>query len=169
MSLGLSFSPTARNAAENAQSGQSQTPIQDAIKVLSLRMPQFVGARSIAPSALLHATGAAGLPGMTEVPGGLEAFLRRFFAPEGAIGSFDPLMPARPAIPRIAPGQARPPVGAPNPAPPPPEETFLQPNRPTVPLPPFDPNRPHIPRTPQGASPASPEVGIPGRGGWKAY
>ena len=48
--FGLSFAPTSQNEQQN---NPQATPIQNAIKVLSLRIPQFVGAKGMAPDALM--------------------------------------------------------------------------------------------------------------------
>jgi len=102
-SFGLSFAPTDQNFAEN---GRSQTPIADAIKVLSLRIPQFHG--GIAPRELLTGGGSAGLPGGGGVPGGLEEWLRRVFSARqsgapGSIGATPGSIQATPP-PRVWPG-----------------------------------------------------------------
>jgi len=61
---GLSFQPGADNGQQ--QSGY-RAPVQQAIKLLSLRLPSVVGARSIAPQALLEGGGSQAIGG----PGGL--------------------------------------------------------------------------------------------------
>ena len=64
--LGISFSPLnnptfAGGQGQNA--GQhGSVPLADAIRMLSLRIPRVVGARGIAPQALLNAPGVAGVP-----------------------------------------------------------------------------------------------------------
>lgn len=93
--FGLSFAPTGQNEQQNQQ---NQTPIQDAIKVLSLRIPSFHGARSPIPNALLQASGAAGMPGGGGVPGGLEEWLRRLFSGGGMPGSMTPGSAPPPAV-----------------------------------------------------------------------
>ena len=64
--LGLTFAPTNQNLQEaQAGGGPGGSPVQQAIRVLSLRMPRsprVVGAPGIAPQALLQAPGAAGIP-----------------------------------------------------------------------------------------------------------
>lgn len=107
MALGLSFAPTSANAAENAQQLTNQTPIQNAIRVLSLRMPTFVGARGIAPDVLFNAPGSAGLAGSFGA-GGLEQFLRKLFLPDPWVASAGMQaprsVPTTPLIPRFVPG-----------------------------------------------------------------
>lgn len=85
--FGLSFSPTQQNQNNQNPNNQSPTaggsgsPIQDAIKVLSLRIPHITGPGGIAPPSLLNSGGGAGIGGGTMgQPGGLEEFLRRLFA-----------------------------------------------------------------------------------------
>jgi hypothetical protein len=143
----VSFVPTDHNLAENAA---SQTPIQNAIKLLSLRIPQFVGAKSIAPSALLNAAGGAGIP-FQGVPGGLEEWLRRLFEARTGDGPDGGHAPQASVIPHITPGNARPgqPPEAPwNPRPP-------QPIGPISGAP--------APR------PAPPPLGPPQAGRWRTY
>ena len=85
--FGVQFAPTAQNQLQNQQNGQASTPIQDAIKVLSLRIPQFVGARGVAPNALMQAAGGAGMAtgGM-----GLEQWLAQLFGQMGGGGMAPP-------------------------------------------------------------------------------
>lgn len=96
--MGLSFAPTGNNELDKAN-GANQTPIQDAIKVLSLRMPFNVGSGGITPLAGM-AGGAAGLPNVGGIPGGLEDLLRRLFASSG-MGA--PSVPGQPAPPPMRP------------------------------------------------------------------
>lgn len=68
--LGLSFQPGVNqgpSAGGGARSGTPSTPLQSAIKVLSLRMPSVVGARAPAPQLLLQGGGsqALGIGGAT--------------------------------------------------------------------------------------------------------
>jgi hypothetical protein len=122
--FGISFAPTAQNQQE--QQNQHQTPIQDAIRLLSLRIPSFAGSRSPIPDALLQAPGGAGLGMATaETLGGLDQWLRRLFASAGASpfapGRSVPDMPAMPPpIPRVTPASIPTPLPTPrNPDPPP--------------------------------------------------
>ena len=104
--FGLSFSPTGKD--DQQQAGANQTPIQDAIKVLSLRIPQFHG--GIAPQQLLGGPGSAGLPGggapgVGGIPGGLDEFLRRLFGMGGGMPGGMPGGPmAGPPTPSVRPG-----------------------------------------------------------------
>lgn len=82
MPLGLSFAPTDQNQQEQ-QNKPVGTPIQDAIKILSLRIPSFAGAKGIAPDALLQGGGAGSFPFGGQTPGGLDEYLRRLFAGGG--------------------------------------------------------------------------------------
>ena len=69
MAYGLSFMPGGDNAGGNAnrQDEARVTPAQEAIKLLSLRLPSVVGARALAPNTLMQSPGGAGLAG----PGGM--------------------------------------------------------------------------------------------------
>lgn len=117
--FGVSFSPTGKNDQQQ-DGGANATPIQDAIKVLSLKIPQFVGARGIAPEQLLGGPGSAGLPGMGGgLPGGLEDFLRRLFGQMGGGMGGGMAAPQGPPAPHIGiGGPIRQPPGASAGAPP---------------------------------------------------
>jgi hypothetical protein len=56
MALGYAFQP-GTNQPNGEQSGATSTPLQSAIKLLSLRLPSVTGARGIAPHALLNGQG----------------------------------------------------------------------------------------------------------------
>src|SRR3954468_22422387 len=88
--FGLSFAPLGQSASGASGSpagpggtGGSVNPLQDAIRVLSLRIPRTVGASPIAPAPLLNAVGSAGVSqpqGTPMQPGmDLETLLRRLF------------------------------------------------------------------------------------------
>lgn len=126
--FGLSFSPTQQNSNTQNPNNQSPTaggsgsPIQDAIKVLSLRIPHITGPGGIAPPGLLNSAGGAGMP--QGGAGGLEEFLRRLFGGQGIPG-----MGAAPppnVIPGVGGGPGENPLPSPpggfnpSPAPPPP-------------------------------------------------
>lgn len=84
MAYGLSFQPGAQQngtGGDREQAAGRTTPVQQAIRLLSLRLPSVLGARAIAPQALLGSQGSAGLAtgGMS-----LDEFLRRLMAQSGA-------------------------------------------------------------------------------------
>lgn len=54
--LGATFAPTADNAMDATRRGSIEG-IPEAIRILSLRLPRFLGARSLAPPDLLNAQG----------------------------------------------------------------------------------------------------------------
>ena len=61
---GVSFLPgQGQNGPEARQGGQRQNQVQEAIKILSLRLPKVFGAQSLAPGQLLTAPGGMGQPG----------------------------------------------------------------------------------------------------------
>lgn len=111
--FGLSFSPLGdRNGGQNDPregGGAGASPIQDAIRVLSLRIPQFAGPGSIAPQQLLNSPGAAGIapPGGLQ-PGGLEQFLKFLFGQMAGASGMQPTAPMPGGMPG-APGGAAPP------------------------------------------------------------
>ena len=59
--IGITFLPSAEQAADGRRRGQLESELGQAIKILSLRLPRVLGARPIAPHALLTAPGASGL------------------------------------------------------------------------------------------------------------
>lgn len=84
MAYGVSFQPGAQqngNGTGERDRSARATPVQQAIQLLSLRLPSVVGARALAPQGLLQGQGSAGLAtsGMS-----LEAFLRRLMQQSGA-------------------------------------------------------------------------------------
>lgn len=95
---GISFSPIQDDPTQHGPT--ANRPIQEAIRTLSLRIPQTrPGANAIAPNALMSAPGAAGLAPASGGAnlGGLEQILRKLFGLP-ATGSFAPsLMAAGPA------------------------------------------------------------------------
>jgi hypothetical protein len=56
---GLSFQP----GADNGKDPRTRPQVQDAVKLLSLRLPTVVGARALAPQGLLQSQGGAALGG----------------------------------------------------------------------------------------------------------
>ncbi len=131
--LGLSFAPLANNAPTGA-TGQPQAnaaPLQEAIRLLSLRLPRQVASRGLAPSSLLTAPGSAGLPGTSGAPT-IEEFLRRLLMgfgtpgqptnPYPGTGGPEPMPGAYPAPAMSAPepmmgGAPSPSMSAPEPRP----------------------------------------------------
>lgn len=122
-SIGLSFAPTAQNQAQT-QNGGGLSPVQQAIKILSLRIPQNTGPSGISPNALLTGPGSAGLG---SAGGGVDllAFLRRLLQPGMQAGTLaqgmndNPMAPAMASgvlLPHITPGSGAGPM-APQPGP----------------------------------------------------
>lgn len=114
MDFGVSFSPTEKNQQQQPdQMGGGQTPIQDAIRTLSLRIPQF-RSQGLAPLPLLMAPGSRGvMPGMTpmrapgmggQMPAGLQQIMASMF---GGQQTPTPSTPSAPP-PHITPGQTPP-------------------------------------------------------------
>lgn len=108
--VGLSFSPTQQNGPQNQPNASALTPVQQAIKILSLRIPQQGGASAITPTALLTAPGAAGVGAGAGAawPADLLSLLRRLLMPGADMGPAGPT--AAPAgvssavLPNIVPG-----------------------------------------------------------------
>lgn len=74
MAFGLSFAPGQPSNQQQRPGGAGGvvSPVQQAIQMLSLRLPRVAGAQALAPGPLLQGPGAMGLGG----GGGLEALLR---------------------------------------------------------------------------------------------
>lgn len=84
MTGGVSFQPGSQDERNrinpNAPNG-TQEGVQDAIKVLSLRLPKVVGAQAIAPNALLRSEGSGGNPRVDSIVGNV---MQKFFPSDGA-------------------------------------------------------------------------------------
>lgn len=90
---GLSFSPFNQRPGQAAP-GVAQSPVQDAIKILSFRMPSVVGASAPAPSGLLGGP----TPQGAGVGGGLmQEFLKRLLIGQQATGGPSPA-PSMPSM-----------------------------------------------------------------------
>jgi len=94
---GVSFQPGQNDPTKIGQKPSAERGVQEAIKILSLRLPKVVGARALAPSALLNAQGSGGNPRVDSV---VNTVLQRFL-PGGAGAGQAP--PAAPMIPAGAP------------------------------------------------------------------
>jgi hypothetical protein len=90
---GLSFMPGADDPQQ--QQGEAASPLQSAIKLLSLRLPTVTGARGIAPQGLLHGQGAGGLMGNQS----LMAWLQQVLSGGMAGGA-----PGMAPTPKVTPG-----------------------------------------------------------------
>jgi hypothetical protein len=94
MTSGVSFQPGGDYGNGQQQRGSSPTQnVQEAIKVLSLRLPKVVGARSAAPQALLSAQGSGGNPRIDSVVN--QVLSRMFGAQDPGAGQ----MPSAPMVP----------------------------------------------------------------------
>lgn len=115
--FGVSFLPGG-DASYTKPRPEATQPLQEAIKVLSLRVPRVVGASPLAPLALLQGQGGGGMPS-----GLLETLLRNLAQPAGgppvaamptpsqATGPMPAPMPQVPMpTPPAAPGIATPPM-----------------------------------------------------------
>lgn len=103
--FGLSFAPgQAGPTRERGINGGAPSPIQQAIQLLSLRLPRVMGAQALAPGPLMQAPGAGAMGG----GGSVDALLRLLFGMGGPDGlAAGGLMP-RPAPPGMAGFQAPP-------------------------------------------------------------
>lgn len=94
--IGVSFQPGTSEADQmkrREQTGSAQG-VQEAIKVLSLRLPKVVGAQAAAPQALLTAPGAQGNPNVDSI---VESVLSKMFGQ----GRQQPTAPGAPGAPMV--------------------------------------------------------------------
>lgn len=113
MPLGMSFAPQSDAMRRPTTAPPSQTPVQEAIRVLSLQLPRLTGASGPTPGALMAGAG-AGFGGPTSNPI-LEQLLRALFAgrsPQAGMPGLPtpgmPSMPSRPIFPGFTFGTAPP-------------------------------------------------------------
>jgi hypothetical protein len=109
MDFGLSFNPAQQSQDPmNSQQGGGQTPIQDAIRTLSLRIPTFRGP-GIAPQPLMQSQGSMGVMGGQGMPGGLQQILAQIFGqrPQGQ-GMPAPAPQSSVPLPNFKPGATGP-------------------------------------------------------------
>lgn len=118
---GVNFQPGSKND-QNGANGSNTTGVQEAIKVLSLRLPKVVGARAVAPGELLNAQGSGGNPMIDSV---VNQVLARYFPTEAPMmgqapgqapvlgpgpGESSTMPPSRPIrAPHVSPGTGAPP------------------------------------------------------------
>lgn len=144
MAMGISFLPGGQDDDDPLKKGQSAADrYQTAIKILSLRLPRFVGQGAIAPAPLLNASGSQGQRQM--VMGGQpvqQAFaqmagLPSQTTPNVPFGSLPGMVsPNASQAPRIIPGLGStppPPPPAPPPIPTPITREWNQPQPPPAP------------------------------------
>lgn len=131
--FGISFQPSDENA------GMDQPGLQEAVKLLNLRLPSVIGARSPVAPQLLQATGMQGQPDMQflrqllGLAGGMGGFGGMGMGPQGSrLTDGDPSQPTKPMLPH---------------KPPPPPHIEVERPRPTGEVAP-EPYAPRQPRTP---------------------
>lgn len=94
MTPGIAFQPGAEQADQQQAQGRSASPsnnVQEAIKVLSLRLPKVVGARSVAPSPLLSSQGSNGNSRVDSV---VNSVMSRMFPTQGGPAAPSPMLPS---------------------------------------------------------------------------
>lgn len=90
--IGVSFQPGGERYGQQSNGGQSGAPasnVQEAIKILSLRLPKVVGAQAVSPQALLASQGSGGNPRVDSV---VNSVLARMF-PTGQAPTQAPMVP----------------------------------------------------------------------------
>ena len=94
---GVNFQPGSMEQERNRRMGASGSAdgVQEAIKVLSLRLPKVVGARAVSPSALLQGQGGQGNP---QIDSMVERVLAKMFPGQGG------QQPNAPVLPTQSPG-----------------------------------------------------------------
>ena len=91
--IGVNFQPGA--SRDNGQSPQARPDgVQEAIKVLSLRLPKVVGAQGIAPQPLLSSQGSGGNPRVDSVVNQILSRIMPTGQPQG---------PSAPMVPQMGP------------------------------------------------------------------
>jgi hypothetical protein len=96
---GVSFQPGSfdQEQQRRQQARGSAQGVQEAIKVLSLRLPKVVGAQAVSPQALLSSPGGGGNPRVDSI---VEAVLSKMFPTQGGPA------PGAPTIPTLSPGES---------------------------------------------------------------
>ena len=103
MIQGVSFQPNDPQRSERGSGpNASNAPqgVQEAIKILSLRLPRVVGARASSPQALLSSPGAGGNPRVDSV---VNQVMQKFF-PTASMGAMPPVPGAPPTLGQPRPG-----------------------------------------------------------------
>lgn len=108
---GVSFLPNGDQRYQRPSGGTGASPVQEAIKVLSLRVPRVVGSTPLAPLALLTGQGGGGAPS-----GVVETLLRALAPPQSPSAPPVAAVPTPATLPPAA--QVQTPAPA-QPAPPP--------------------------------------------------
>lgn len=162
MPLGYSFVPGGGEGGGEIGVGggadRSRTPFQDAIKVLSLRIPKNVGPRPIAPAALMNAQGAAGLAGTQNLQQMLQQMLAPALSPQITrppmplpTTSQAPRQPMPPPAAPTAPVSSQPAAQAAPVAPQPPPAQ-------SMPSQPMQTSQPEYPQAPAPPEPSAPPI-----------
>lgn len=100
---GINFQPGAPDQQQNGQglsrqSNPQQEGVQQAIKVLSLRLPKVVGAQASVAAPLLQSQGGGGRPHVDSI---VESVLKKYLPSEGGSAPSAPMLPtsSEPAMP----------------------------------------------------------------------
>lgn len=88
---GVNFQPGNAGDQQRRATGGSPDGIQEAIKVLSLRLPKVVGARAVSPQALLQSPGSGGNPRVDSI---VQSVLSRMFPGQGGPQPSAPMLPS---------------------------------------------------------------------------
>lgn len=106
--IGVTFMPSQEQAAFGPRQGAAEGDLQQAWKILSLRLPRVLGARAPAPSSLLTSPGSAGMmgnPNASVMRALVEAYMGGQQAPPmGDPGQFTPPKPRTEFLPNPVPG-----------------------------------------------------------------
>src|SRR5687768_7916826 len=93
---GVSFQPGSSQLEQEVQhrrgTGRKGDGVQEAIKVLSLRLPKVVGAQAVSPSALLKSPGSGGNPDYDSM---IQKVLARVFPGQGSPAPAAPMIPSQ--------------------------------------------------------------------------
>lgn len=148
---GVNFQPGSLEQEQQRRQSQqgTGTGVQEAIKVLSLRLPKVVGAQAVAPSALLQSQGSGGHPNVDSI---VESVLAKFF-PQASQG------PQQASAPSAFPVEQAP------------KAAGIQPQMPQNETPDFWKEYPRIvvDLPPPGSLPEAPATGGPSRPGMPTW
>lgn len=109
--FGVNFAPTHDNSDDAARRGRLEG-IPQAIQILSMHIPRFLGAKALAPDQLLQAQGAQGMD--PYAPAALQSLLKTLLPDLPSMDDAGPFSApsSAPPPPRIIPGAEDPGVGS---------------------------------------------------------
>lgn len=107
---GVNFQPGQIQGGGTQPKPKQGNSVQEAIKILSLRLPKQVGPNALAPAALLNSQGSGGNPRVDSV---VNTVMGRMFPTGDAPAPAAPMVPSGPQSPIAFDGNTRPPDNTP--------------------------------------------------------